>query len=76
MLSPRTEKDLRVGSFEAPEGNRIGKNAETRPSGKRLRRGPFWEDENWELESGTQDTSQGSRAKIHPGEQGEKWGPG
>lgn len=55
VLSFRSEKDLRVGSFEAPEGNRIGKNAETRPSRKRLRQGPFWEDENWELESGTQD---------------------
>lgn len=59
-----------MGSFEAPEGNR--------EQGRMLRLGLLGRGWGWvlfgkmrigNLESGTQDPSQGSRAQIRPGEQ-------
>lgn len=75
VLNPRSQRDLRAGSSEAPEGNRIGKNAETTSL---LGRGCGWitfgKMRIRSLESGTQDPSQGSRAQMPPGEAAGKSG--
>lgn len=77
LLSPRSERDLRVGSSETPEGNRIGENAETGLSGKRLRLDLiFWEDENWKPGVWDSESKPGFKGPdASRGSNKEEWGP-